>query len=213
MTGTSAPSLRWPVAAMWLMAVRSVNYLMLAVAALAGCLAVLANAHAEEAIWRSLREGGHVVLIRHALAPGTGDPAGFVLGDCATQRNLSAEGRAQARRIGATLAAGNVEVDRILSSRWCRALETATLMDLGPVEPFPALDSFFGNRAQSAAQTAAVKALLRGAGNRTLVMVTHQVNITALTGVFPRSGEIIVAKAGKDPTDTLRVVARIAVDR
>lgn len=194
------------------MAVRSVNYLVIAATALAGCLAGFANAHAEEAAWRNLREGGHVILIRHALAPGTGDPAGFVLEDCATQRNLSAEGRAQARRIGATLAAGNVEVDRILSSRWCRALETATLMDLGPVEPFSALDSFFGNRAQGPAQTAAVKALLREAGDQTLVMVTHQVNITVLTGVFPRSGEMVVAKSGADPSDTLRVVARIAVD-
>jgi phosphohistidine phosphatase SixA len=170
------------------------------------------DGQANEAVWRNLREGGHLILIRHALAPGTGDPAGFVLENCATQRNLSAEGRAQARRLGEMLAANQVPIDRILSSRWCRALETARLMDLGPVEPFAPLDSFFANPGQGPGKTAAVRMFAQGLGDRTIIMVTHQVNITALTGIYPRSGEMIIARPGGDRSDELVVVDRIQPD-
>lgn len=205
---------RWfVVSKRWSMALKKAVHLVIAAVALASWLSLPAAAHADEAIWRRVQEGGHVILIRHALAPGTGDPAGFVLEDCATQRNLSAEGRAQARRIGSTLAARKIPIDRVLSSRWCRALETARLIDQGPVEPFPPLDSFFRNSAQGPAQTAAVKTLLEELGDRTIVMVTHQVNITALTGIFPRSGEMIIAKPGEHRSDALLpVVHRIALD-
>jgi phosphohistidine phosphatase SixA len=165
---------------------------------------------ADDAVWESLRQGGHVLLMRHALAPGTGDPAGFVLEDCATQRNLSEAGRAQARRVGDRLRAERVRVDRVLSSRWCRALETARLMDVAPVEPFPPIDSFFEDRDDAPRQTAAVQAFLGDLGDRTIVLVTHQVNITALTGIFPKSGEIIVAKPGGDASGDLVVVGRLA---
>jgi phosphohistidine phosphatase SixA len=175
---------------------------------LAALLAFPLAGHAEEAVFDDLRRGGHVLLMRHALAPGTGDPAEFVLADCATQRNLSDAGRAQARRAGERLRAAGVRVDRVLSSRWCRALETARLLDVGPVEPFPPIDSFFEDRSEGPQRTAAVRAFLRGLGDRTVLMVTHQVNITALTGIFPRSGEIIVAKP--DGTGDLVVVGRLA---
>jgi phosphohistidine phosphatase SixA len=165
---------------------------------------------ADDAVWASVRQGGHVLLMRHALAPGTGDPAGFVLADCATQRNLSPEGRAQARRVGERLRAEGVRVDRVLSSRWCRALETARLMAVGPVEPFPPIDSFFEDRTDGPRQTAAVKAYLGDLGDRTIVLVTHQVNITALTGIFPQSGEIIVAKPAGSASGDLVVVGRLA---
>lgn len=192
---------------------RRVFLLAVAAPALASGLFGARNGRADEPVWRTLRAGGHVILIRHAIAPGTGDPAGFVLEDCATQRNLSPEGRAQARRLGATLAARQIRIDRILSSRWCRALQTARLMDLGPVEPFAPLDSFFGNPAQAPAQTAAVKTFLQGLGNQTIVMVTHQVNITALTGIYPQSGEMIIAKPGQEQADALVVVERLLVAR
>jgi phosphohistidine phosphatase SixA len=208
----SGLSQRWSVGAAWCLAVRNVKHLVIAAVALASWLVEPADARADEIVWRSLREGGHVILIRHAIAPGIGDPVGFVLEDCATQRNLSAAGRAQARRIGATLAARKVQIDRVLSSRWCRALETARLLEQGPIEPFPPLDSFFATPALGPDQTAAVKTLLHGAGDQTLVMVTHQVNITALTGIFPRSGEMIIAKPGADASDALLVVGRVAVD-
>jgi broad specificity phosphatase PhoE len=136
-----------------------------------------------------------VALIRHALAPGTGDPAHFVLEDCATQRNLSEEGRQQAREIGAAFRQNGITAARVLSSRWCRCLETARLLDLGTVEPFPALDSFFATRERGPDQTAELRKFLsQSYDGPPRVLVTHQVNITALTGIFPRSGEMIVVQ-------------------
>lgn len=166
-------------------------------------------AAAEEASWDLLRDGGHVALIRHARAPGVGDPPGFRIEDCATQRNLSPEGRAQAVALGEAFRRHGVAVDRVLSSRWCRSLETAQLA-FGTVEPFEPLDSFFQNRAVAEAQTAAVRALIRDwpMDGGTLVLVTHQVNITALTEIFPAEGEVVVLRAGDD--DGIEVVGRIA---
>lgn len=158
-----------------------------------------------------LSEGGRTVLIRHATAPGTGDPAGFDLADCATQRNLSEEGRAQARRIGERFAEWGVEVDAVLSSRWCRSLETARLaFGADRVEPYPPIDSFFGDRTSEPAQTAAAKARIAGFdGDGVQVMVTHQVNITALTGIVPGQGEAVVVEPDGDG---LAVVGRIRFD-
>ncbi len=173
--------------------------------------AALGPLHAQEAVWQRLREGGHAILIRHALAPGAGDPPGFVLGDCSTQRNLSEEGRAQARRIGAAIRNAGVKVDRVLSSRWCRASETAALLGLGPAEPFAPLDSFFADSTQGAQRTAETRALLKTLGARTVVLVTHQVNITALTGIYPASGEMIVVKIPRGASGRLEVVGRVDV--
>ncbi len=144
--------------------------------------------------WDILRAGG-VVLFRHAIAPGSGDPPGMRLGDCATQRNLDAAGRAQARRIGEAFRAAGVEVGAVLTSAWCRARETAELAFPGQVRPEPAFDSFFDDRTEEPARTAAARRLLLAwQGPGALVAVTHQVNITALTGVFPASGEGIVLR-------------------
>jgi phosphohistidine phosphatase SixA len=150
-----------------------------------------------------LREGGAVVVMRHARAPGVGDPPDFRLNDCATQRNLSEEGREQAKRIGLRLRAENVRIGRVLSSRWCRALDTARLAFGEAVEPFPALDSFFANREAAAAQTRRVQDLIDNwrADAGVLVLVTHQVNITALTGLFPSEGEILVLTPGSRHID------------
>jgi phosphohistidine phosphatase SixA len=147
--------------------------------------------------WQALAAGGAVALVRHARAPGTGDPPGFRLEDCATQRNLSDDGREQARRLGATLRERGVEVSRVLSSRWCRALDTARLAT-GRAEAFPPLDSFFGDRSEEAAQTEAVRREIQSwRGPGTLLMVTHQVNVTALTGIYPREGEMLVLVPGE----------------
>jgi phosphohistidine phosphatase SixA len=151
-------------------------------------------AAADEAqLFAAVRTGRAAALLRHALAPGTGDPAGFQLEDCATQRNLSDAGRAQARAIGERLRAQGITRAEVYSSQWCRCLETARLLDLGRVTELPALNSFFGDRASAGAQTAALANFLSG-GRRAapLVLVTHQVNITALTGQPTRSGEIVV---------------------
>ena len=168
-------------------------------------------AHASEALWSALRSGTHVAMMRHALAPGTGDPQNFRLGDCATQRNLNDEGRRQAEAIGSRFRSKGIGTPRIYSSQWCRCLETARLLGLDNVTPLPALNSFFRDRQKGPTQTADIKEFIssRSDGVPT-VLVTHQVNITALTGVFPASGEIVVVKVAAD--GTVDVAGRIAPD-
>ena len=149
--------------------------------------------------WPALAAPGHVALIRHALAPGTFDPAGFRLDDCSTQRNLSAEGRAQATRIGGLFRANGIAAAAVHSSQWCRCLETATLLQLGPVAPQPLLNSFAQDDARAARQVPEVTAWIAGLDlARPTVLVTHQVVITALSGVFPGSGEIVVMRRAAD---------------
>ena len=99
-----------------------------------------------EALWVALKSGGHIALMRHAEAPGTGDPANFRLDDCSTQRNLSAAGRQQAERIGQAIREQGIMIGRVWSSRWCRCRETAQRLGSAPVEPLPILDSFFRDR-------------------------------------------------------------------
>lgn len=162
-------------------------------------------------IWQTLRAGrGYAVLLRHALAPGTGDPAGFRLGDCSTQRNLSPEGRRQAIAIGAQWRREGMPVDRVLTSRWCRAHDTARLLAVGKVTADPNLDSSFTvSDAVAASRTARVRDLIsrhRGQPG-VLVLVGHQVNITDLTGAVPSSGQAIVVKSR--PDGSLRVVGTL----
>lgn len=175
------------------------------------CTALLAAlpASADDNLWTTLRNGSHVLLMRHAATePGIGDPPQFRLNDCSTQRNLSAEGRAQAVRVGRLLAERQIAISAVLSSRWCRCLDTARLA-FGQTTPEPALDSFFGERgARSAPQTVAARDRIRGfRGPGNLMMVTHQVNITALTGEHPAMGEILVVRANAD--GTIKLVGRI----
>lgn len=151
----------------------------------------------EDAAWRALRAGGVVAILRHAFAPGTGDPPNFQLGDCSTQRNLSEAGRRQAAEIGARFRREGVLVADVRSSRWCRALDTATLaFPAVIVEPNAALDSFFGESQLSDTQTRRVREMVAAWAGRqsTLVLVTHQVNITALTGMVPAEGEAVVLR-------------------
>jgi phosphohistidine phosphatase SixA len=164
---------------------------------------------ASEAAWQALREGGAVALIRHARAPGVGDPAGFRLEDCATQRNLSEAGRAQARALGAEFKAHRIEVRQVLSSRWCRALDTARLAFGDLAEPAPTLDSLIRERADQEPRTRAFRDLVAGWRGRegVAVFITHQVNITALTGAFLAEGEVIVLKPRPDG---FTLVGRIA---
>jgi phosphohistidine phosphatase SixA len=161
-------------------------------------------AAAEDEIWKKVsapKATGYVLLLRHAIAPGGGDPENFKLGDCSTQRNLSDEGRQQASAIGGWLKSQNLRVARVESSRWCRALETARLMDIGRVRPNPNLDSLFLDDDPSAdPRTAAIKNRIAKHRNTRglLVLVFHQVNITALTGVAPASGVGVLVRAKKN---------------
>jgi phosphohistidine phosphatase SixA len=154
---------------------------------LAGVMPVIA-----QGVGASLSPGGGV-LLRHALAPGVGDPELLDLNDCQTQRNLSEEGRAQARRIGEFFQLQGVPVNMVWSSQWCRTRETADLAFPGKRVDQAAFNSFFGEPDAAPAQTREARALLDAwRGDGLLVVVTHQVNITALTGVVPASGEAVV---------------------
>ncbi len=163
-------------------------------------------AAADEVAWQALREGG-IVLFRHAIALGAGDPPGMRLGDCATQCNLNAAGREQARRMGEAVRAAGVIVGAVLASEWCRTMETAEFAFPGHVVAEPAFHSFFADRSTASMQTAAARALmLAWDGPGTLAVSTHQVNITALTGMVPTSGEgVVLRRRG----DALVVVGRI----
>jgi phosphohistidine phosphatase SixA len=163
------------------------------------CLCAPARAD-DAALLRSLRDGGYVLVIRHAMSPGSGDSVNFKLDDCTTQRNLSEEGRAQARRIGETLRAESVPIGRVLSSRWCRALETARLA-FGRVEGEPMLDQFY-NAEERDQRTPAVRAIIASApqGGTNLVLMTHQPNVTALTNLSVDEGEIVVMGVAADRT-------------
>lgn len=155
--------------------------------------------------WDAFAQPGAHAIMRHALAPGGGDPANFDITDCATQRNLDDRGRAQAKAIGQALRERGISFDRILTSQWCRSRETAELLDLGPVTEDPALNSFFQDRSTADSQTAATAQIARTASGP-VMMVAHQVNITALTGVFPASGEIVVFRVTDNGTEVLGTV-------
>lgn len=156
--------------------------------------------------WARLREGGNVVLMRHARTePGVGDPPDFRLGECATQRNLSAEGREQARRIGEAFQREAIRLDEVRSSAWCRCVDSAQLA-FGRQVVWPPINSFFGSAPAREAQTREVLAAARALRAPTnWMLVTHQVNITALTGEYLAMGEVFVTRP---EGERLRVLAR-----
>ncbi len=162
-------------------------------------------------LWEALGSKNHFALVRHALAPGTGDPPEFTLGRRDTQRNLSEKGRKQAKRIGDLFRAHGINKAQVFSSEWYRCRDTAALLDLGPVLSLSVLNSFFRNYEQKEARNESLKRWLSQREiNKPLVLVTHQVNITALTGVYPASGEIVVVK--KDAQMGLQVLGSIKTD-
>lgn len=166
---------------------------------------------AEQDLWRALKKENHFALLRHALAPGTGDPVDFNVKDCATQRNLSAKGRDQARNIGKRFRQEGIHNAEVFSSQWCRCIETAVLLDLGPVQELELLNSFFSRMENKDKQTAALRDWIGQKEIRTpLILVTHQVNITALTDIFPGSGEMVVLR--KDLQNKLSVLGTIAFE-
>lgn len=182
---------------------------MVAIATLA-CFAPITHA-SERALWQAVKTPGHFVLIRHALAPGTGDPPQFRIGDCSTQRNLSPEGRAQARRIGDRFRQHGIDAAGVHASQWCRCTETARHLNLGSVQPNERLNSFFADRSQASPQTTRLREWLGAQPLKTpLVLVTHQVNITELTGVYPGSGEMVIVR--RHPAGALEVVGTIKVE-
>lgn len=181
---------------------------------LAALAAPLARGEDEAArTWKRLREGGHVILLRHAsTVPGVGDPKEFRLGDCATQRNLSEEGRAESRRLGERLKAERVPVGAVYTSPWCRCRETAMLA-FGRAEDWEPLSSFFDHPHREAADTESLKKRIAGYSRRpkgpNVVMVTHNVNIAALTKLSVAQSEMVVVRP--DGCCSLKVVGRLRV--
>lgn len=155
----------------------------------------------------SLPQQGHAILLRHALAPGTGDPSNFTLNDCSTQRNLNSRGRDQSRAIGAWLREQGAAQVQVYSSQWCRCLETAELLGMGAVRELPALNSFFQRRQDRGPNLRALGEFfaIQPLDGDLIVLVTHQVTVTAQTGIFPSSGEGVLLKLnGTDEPEVLR---------
>jgi len=145
---------------------------------------------AEKELVQQMRAGDAVLMIRHALAPGIGDPDDFKLDDCSTQRNLNEQGRAKAKAIGKWLRARGIQNVKLYSSQWCRCLETARLMDLGSVTILPALNSFFERSEDREPNLSALRTFIRDntKSGELLIMVTHQVTISGITGKWTDSG-------------------------
>ena len=176
---------------------------LLAIAAAAVCVVIQSGSASSQsarakgdAALALLAQPRHHAIMRHALAPGIGDPSNFKIGDCQTQRNLSETGRIQARRLGEVIKSSRIRVDHILSSQWCRALETAKLLDLGPVKETEMLNSTF-RQDQSLGRERAdamVRYLDKLPDGETAILVTHDVNIQALTRQSVGSGETLIVR-------------------
>jgi phosphohistidine phosphatase SixA len=153
----------------------------------------------QDNLWSALKSGNHLILLRHALAPGFSDPQNFDVNDCKTQRNLNDKGRGQSRDIGALFRSNGIRNALVYSSQWCRCIETAQLLGIGEVAKLPALNSFFEHLDRKTLQTASVTEWIEKAPLKLpTVMVTHQVNITALTGYSPASGEMVFVRQEPD---------------
>ena len=155
-----------------------------------------ARSEQHAAIWAALKNGGHVVLLRHAATvPGIGDPPGYKLNDCKTQRNLSDAGREQSRAWGKAFARYNIPVGGVFSSAWCRCIDTAQLA-FGKVDTWPALNSHFDSPQSASLQAEQTRGgiQVRMQKGKNLVLVTHQVNITMLSGRSPAVGEAMIMR-------------------
>lgn len=162
-----------------------------------GAVWAMGSAHASE-LADKLKRADYALLMRHALAPGTGDPAGFTLADCASQRNLSADGRQQAVRIGQWLRSQGVISAQVLTSPWCRCKDTAQLLGFDGAAVEPALASFFDESQRAAEFTQRLqKRLLQASqtkGDKALVLVTHHVNILDYMGENVGSGDMVLVQ-------------------
>jgi phosphohistidine phosphatase SixA len=178
---------------------------------LALLLALADTATASEELWALLQKGGQVVMIRHAITtPGVGDPPGMRLDDCSTQRNLTDQGRQDSRRLGEAFRARKIPVGTVLSSPWCRCIETARLAFGVAPETWAPLGNLFGRSELGAGQVREMRARVgdyRGAPN--LIMVTHGSTIQALAGINPNTAEMVILTPGGDTRFT--VAGRLSV--
>jgi len=147
-----------------------------------------------------MKNGGHILMIRHALAPGTGNPSNFRIGDCATQRNLDDRGRNQARSIGDWLRTQGIGSARVYSSQWCRCIETAKLLEMGSVTELPALNSFYELTQNREPNLRALRKFIaeQPSNGDLIILVTHLVTISAIADEGVSSGEGVLLKLNED---------------
>ena len=149
-----------------------------------------------------LKDGQHVLLMRHADAPGYGDPTGYVIGQCSTQRNLGDYGKTQAKAIGSWLSKQGIDKALIFSSPWCRCSDTARLLNLGSVQIEPSLGSFFDDMSLEKKQTKAleefIKSELDKQSKMPIILLTHHVNIRAFMGKNVNQGDMVLVKVNKN---------------
>ena len=166
-----------------------------------------ANADLGNNLTHDLTKGGKLIFIRHAYAPGGGDPNNFDIQDCNTQRNLNNSGRQQAKQIGIFIKDNNIPIDRVISSEWCRCIETA-IIAFNKYETKSFLNSFFSEKfaKNKKLQIKNLKKYIEEwKGNKNLVFVTHYVVISELLGYAPSSGEIIISDRNLNLIETIIV--------
>lgn len=159
-----------------------------------------------------MKAGGHILMIRHALAPGFGDPSEFQIGDCATQRNLNDEGREQARMLGDWFRSQEIASARIFSSQWCRCRETAALLKMGPVTELRALNSFFEKTEDREPNLTALRKFIarQDSKGELIILVTHQVTISAVADEYVSSGEGVLLEL--KPDGNYKAVGRLGFE-
>jgi phosphohistidine phosphatase SixA len=193
---------------------KSLQRLSILVGAVFLLLTAIGAGKADEAGLAALKTGGHVLMVRHGLTtPGAGDPLGFKLEDCKTQRNLIEEGREESRKLGRLLRERKIEIGRVLSSEWCRCIETAELIGAGKVERFSALNNLFGRPQNRAAQEEVLRKTIaewKGPGN--LLLVTHGANMGALIQINPATANGVVLEHAPGTDGGLRVIGRLSPD-
>ena len=165
------------------------------------------HSHSSEQNWKPAQEGNKVLLIRHSLAPGGGDPTGFKIDDCKTQRNLNRKGINQSKKIGKLFKKNKVPIDQVLSSQWCRCKDTAKYA-FGNFKEFTALNSTFQspynkNEPKQLKELYNFVKKWNGKG-KNLVLVTHYSIITAVTNAVPSSGEIVITDKNFEVLGTIQ---------
>jgi len=167
-----------------------------------GLSILLIMSQAKAVLVDDLKDGQHVLLMRHADAPGYGDPANYIIGKCLTQRNLGEYGKKQAQAIGSWLNKQGIDKAQVFSSPWCRCLDTAELLNLGAVKIESSLGSFFDDMSLEKQQTKKLEQFIKSElGKKTkvaIIMVTHHVNIQAYTGKVVGVGDMVLVKVNKE---------------
>ena len=191
---------------------RFLSFLLICLSGL-NTLAMAGGASGQAEMFNRMKTGGHILMLRHAFAPGNGDPANFQIGDCSTQRNLDDRGREQASAIGKLLRSKGISSARVYSSQWCRCYETAELLEMGSVAELPALNSFYELTQDREPNLKSLRKFIaeQPYDGVLVILVTHFVTISAITAEGVSSGEGVLLKLNRDVP--YEVIGRLNFDR